>query len=288
MHLFKFITYWSLFFLAFISGGLYLKSVVHIDKTFAWIEKNVVVSILAFVGGIAIIWIVRKLFKAIVVLAGLGLIAYYGIEYAPKAYDVLAPYKWYNLAFLLLLVPFLFGRVRETLADWNWVLQQKDERKQAKHEHAKAPVEDTPKPKATTTNHSPSFELFVKQMGSSAVQQRTSVKYQQFERKHGKIGFGESGVNEFVGAVMLAAYRPTLEKDIDHGIEQVFTKKFSPLQFSEYMDGIVNRSDVPYTSWSAVYNYVKNNMPWIQTHDAASEQATISPVVAEALKGNQS
>ena len=55
--------------------------------------------------------------------------------------------------------------------------------------------------------------------------------------------------------------------------------EWSPLQFSDYMDEIINSTSIPYTKWSEVYRHLKGNHTWIQEHECAGKSKRLSPEV---------
>ena len=149
----------------------------------------------------------------------------------------------------------------------------------------KITTQQSDKTQTGSSSEGDSFKNYVTKMEHNKIQQEALATYNYFANQYGNIGFGESGANEFVGATLLNQYRPILKNEINYGIEQVFKRHFSPLQFSDYMDEIVNRSDVPYPVWSAVYNYLNDNVQWIKNHAVSGKQSVTSPYVTEALWG---
>lgn len=287
MYLLKFIILMCFFIVLLVSGIISLNSIINISEAVEWIQQNWIIALLALIASISLLWIGRKLIKGMIIIAGAGLTMYYAITYGPGIYEVLEPYGFLNFGFLVLLSPLLSEKVRDLLSDWNDELEYRAESKNKSKQNQQTILQQSSTSQMDSIKEN-SFETYVKEMEHRTIQNSATIKYNYFAKHYGNIGFGESGANEFVGAALFAKYRPAFEKDIDYGIEQVFKRHFSPLQFSDYMDEIINRSDVPYATWSAVYNYLKNNVQWIKNHEVYGNQAGISPVVSEALSGMQS
>lgn len=97
--------------------------------------------------------------------------------------------------------------------------------------------------------------------------------YDKFSSKHGKQpGFGESGVIEFAAAIILAVHDRNLSRPINEGMDKFFSGEFGPLDFSNYMDEVINRSRISYSVWSESYRYIKENHKWLTSHRAATSK----------------
>ncbi|WP_339212586.1 hypothetical protein [Solibacillus sp. FSL W8-0372] len=93
--------------------------------------------------------------------------------------------------------------------------------------------------------------------------------------KNDKIGFGEVGATEFIGSVLLAEYKPQLQGAIQTGHLRVFKQQWGPLQFSDFMDNIVEQSGVPYAKWSEMCRLLYTVHPALKNHPCAKPAAVV-------------
>lgn len=110
------------------------------------------------------------------------------------------------------------------------------------------------------------FINFVQDSSREYIEENVNSVYDSYASKYGDVSLGEAGAIEFVAAIMLANFDKTTTSAIKAGIRNIFRKDFSPLDFSNYLDEIVHKSNVPYSIWSEVYRYLKANHYWIQNH----------------------
>lgn len=134
-------------------------------------------------------------------------------------------------------------------------------------------------------NNKTSFSEFVKNYRDTKLKDIVDNSYKKYSTlsSNRDIGFGVSGANEFVGALLLDEYNLglNLNSQIDKAIRKVFQKEYSPLQFSEHMDVIIKNSSVPYDEWSSVYRYLRDYHSWIQQHQCSNENEKVHPVVED-------
>jgi hypothetical protein len=121
------------------------------------------------------------------------------------------------------------------------------------------------------------FITFVKELSTEEIRGFLDKKfYEQCIKHKNEIGFGESGVKEFVGSILLMEYDSSTINEINKGLEMVFGGLWGPLDFSDRMDEIVNKSEVPYVMWSEVYRYLESNHNWIGNHKCAKNATKFS------------
>lgn len=93
--------------------------------------------------------------------------------------------------------------------------------------------------------------------------------------KNDEIGFGEAGATEFIGSVLLAEYKPKLQGAIQTGHLRVFEQQWGPLQFSDFMDNIIQQSGVPYAKWSEMCRLLYTVHPTLKNHPCAKPAAVV-------------
>lgn len=85
--------------------------------------------------------------------------------------------------------------------------------------------------------------------------------------------FGINGSKEFLGAIELALFDKNIKSYIDKGIENVFTRDWGALDFSNYMDEIVEKySEITMDEWNESYIYFEKNHSWLDKHPCASQE----------------
>lgn len=85
--------------------------------------------------------------------------------------------------------------------------------------------------------------------------------------------FGYNGCKEFLGAIELALFETKLKYYIEQGIENVFTRDWGALDFSEFMDEIVEKySSITIDEWNESYIYFEKNHSWLAEHPCASQK----------------
>lgn len=96
-----------------------------------------------------------------------------------------------------------------------------------------------------------------------------------------KLGFGENGAFEFLGAILLSEYDPPLKRVIVPLCQRVCRSELSPLQFSDKMDEIIYALPyLPYEDWSAVYRYLKQTqMGWAKDEWFYQRSKVLSPLI---------
>lgn len=83
--------------------------------------------------------------------------------------------------------------------------------------------------------------------------------------------FGFNGVYEYVAALLLSKFDTSTADNFKQLIESRFKKEItSSLVLSDYFDSVVNKSKVPYETWSEVWRYLKNTHKWIENTTAAT------------------
>ena len=84
-----------------------------------------------------------------------------------------------------------------------------------------------------------------------------------------EVSFGIHGCKEFLGAILLFKYDKSLEKAIVIGLCKTFQNKFTPLDFSEYMDEVIHQSSITMDEWIDICDYIERNHRWIEKHKCA-------------------
>lgn len=88
--------------------------------------------------------------------------------------------------------------------------------------------------------------------------------------------FGTNGSKEFLGAIELALFEKKLKPYIEQGIKNVFTRDWGGLDFSEYMDEIVEKySSITINEWNESYRYFEKNHSWLDKHPCASPEVAM-------------
>ena len=88
--------------------------------------------------------------------------------------------------------------------------------------------------------------------------------------------FGTNGSKEFLGAIELALFEIKLKPYIEQGIKNVFTRDWGGLDFSEYMDEIVEKhSSITINEWNESYRYFEKNHSWLDKHPCASPEVAM-------------
>jgi hypothetical protein len=85
--------------------------------------------------------------------------------------------------------------------------------------------------------------------------------YKEFTKqyKDQKVGWGENGCKEFLGAILLSNFDVSTTRYVLVGIDNVFSKNWGALDFSNYMDSVVKEvSKITYHTWSKVYRYLES------------------------------
>ena len=121
------------------------------------------------------------------------------------------------------------------------------------------------------------FISFVQSLHESQLTAIVDHYYNQlFMRYKEQIGFGEVGATEFVGSLLVMEYTPQMANKISHGHHNVFTKEWGPLQYSNYMDELIEVTAIPYVKWIEACRYLQTNHLWISQHACAKSTSTIS------------
>lgn len=64
----------------------------------------------------------------------------------------------------------------------------------------------------------------------------------------------------------------------------VFQESWGPLDFSNYIDNVVNKSKVSYETWSEVYRYIGSEHSWIEEHECSKPASKVSEKVEQFSK----
>lgn len=123
------------------------------------------------------------------------------------------------------------------------------------------------------------FLHFVRSLDAELLQSHVEKVYTTFSEKHKvkNVAFGESGCKEFVAALLLAEFDKNVVHDIAYGINQVFSRNWGPLDFSDYMDYVINeKAIISYPVWSETYRHVENNHKWVENHMVATSETIVS------------
>lgn len=108
-----------------------------------------------------------------------------------------------------------------------------------------------------------------------------------------KASFGPDGAKEFVVYLLLYTYDQGLNEEIEYALEQVFTKKWGPLDCSDYIEKVVReKSVINYSTFSEVYRYIEQNHRWIEFHECANKDefilsASTSAILYSLFKGRK-
>ena len=60
-----------------------------------------------------------------------------------------------------------------------------------------------------------------------------------------------------MGAILLFKYDKMIEEEIVFGLCKMFQNKFDSLDFSNYMDEVVQKSSITMEDWIDVYDYIE-------------------------------
>ena len=93
-----------------------------------------------------------------------------------------------------------------------------------------------------------------------------SVYHALSKQFNNKVRFGDNGCKEFMGAILLFKYDKMIEEEIVFGLCKMFQNKFDSLDFSNYMDEVVQKSSITMEDWIDVYDYIESNHKWINKY----------------------
>lgn len=111
------------------------------------------------------------------------------------------------------------------------------------------------------------FEKFYKDYNEKKLTKILNETYEALSRLFNReVTFGKEGIKEFLGAILLFKYDKSCEEKIVMGICKMFQRKFTPLDFSEYMEYIIENSLITIEEWHDVYDYIDKNHRWIENH----------------------
>ena len=57
-----------------------------------------------------------------------------------------------------------------------------------------------------------------------------------------------------------------IEEEIVFGLCKMFQNKFDSLDFSNYMDEVIQKSSITMEDWIDVYDYIDSNHKWINKY----------------------
>ena len=93
-----------------------------------------------------------------------------------------------------------------------------------------------------------------------------SVYHALSKQFNNKVRFGDNGCKEFMGAILLFKYDKMIEEEIVFGLCKIFQNKFDSLDFSNYMDEVIQKSSITMEDWIDVYDYIESNHKWINKY----------------------
>ena len=93
-----------------------------------------------------------------------------------------------------------------------------------------------------------------------------SVYHALSKQFNNKVRFGDNGCKEFMGAILLFKYDKMIEEEIVFGLCKMFQNKFDSLDFSNYMDEVIQKSSITMEDWIDVYDYIDSNHKWINKY----------------------
>ena len=93
-----------------------------------------------------------------------------------------------------------------------------------------------------------------------------SVYHALSKQFNNKVRFGDNGCKEFMGSILLFKYDKMIEEEIVFGLCKMFQNKFDSLDFSNYMDEVVQKSSITMEDWIDVYDYIESNHKWINKY----------------------
>lgn len=93
-----------------------------------------------------------------------------------------------------------------------------------------------------------------------------SVYHALSKQFNNKVRFGDNGCKEFMGAILLFKYDKMIEEEIVFGLCKMFQNKFDSLDFSNYMDEVIQKSSITMEDWIDVYDYIESNHKWINKY----------------------
>ena len=131
---------------------------------------------------------------------------------------------------------------------------------------------------ALKTNKSISFrEFYSKKTKDQLKNDVDEVYYSKLRELNLKdASFGTNGSKEFLGAIELALFERKLKPYIEQGIKNVFTRDWGGLDFSEFMDEIVEKySSITIDEWNESYRYFEKNHSWLDKHPCASPEVAM-------------
>lgn len=93
-----------------------------------------------------------------------------------------------------------------------------------------------------------------------------SVYHALSKQFNNQVRFGDNGCKEFMGAILLFKYDKMIEEEIVFGLCKIFQNKFDSLDFSNYMDEVIQKSSITMEDWIDVYDYIESNHKWINKY----------------------
>lgn len=93
-----------------------------------------------------------------------------------------------------------------------------------------------------------------------------SVYHALSKQFNNQVRFGDNGCKEFMGAILLFKYDKMIEEEIVFVLCKMFQNKFDSLDFSNYMDEVVQKSSITMEDWIDVYDYIESNHKWINKY----------------------
>ncbi|MEG0857848.1 MAG: hypothetical protein RSG52_15395 [Terrisporobacter sp.] len=114
------------------------------------------------------------------------------------------------------------------------------------------------------------FRKYYEKYSEKQLKNMMDLTYDTLYKKFNKdVNFGFNGCKDFLGAVLLLKYDKSVEKNIGYGLCMIFDGKCDPLDFSEFMDNIIEKSIISMEDWIDVYDYLETHHKWIESHKCA-------------------
>ena len=111
------------------------------------------------------------------------------------------------------------------------------------------------------------FRAFYEKYSEEDLKKMLDSVYHALSRQfNNKVRFGDNGCKEFMGAILLFKYDKMIEEEIVFGLCKMFQNKFDSLDFSNYMDEVVQKSSITMEDWIDVYDYIESNHKWINKY----------------------
>ena len=111
------------------------------------------------------------------------------------------------------------------------------------------------------------FEGFYRKYSEKDLKKMMDEVYDALHKQFkSEISLGYDGCKELLGALLLFKYDKKMEEKITIGICKLFQNRFDCLDFSEYMEGFIEYSEITMEEWIDIYDYLERNHKWIENH----------------------